>query len=134
MELPAALAFEEALPPFLLFVGWLCILAWLYRLFLPILPLPPPAWMNMRTLVYIQPRALSYGSFLKIELFVLCVHAHMYARAYVYSCLWVLEDSLECYSAGTVHLSFGTDFSRRNGGIKKATLDGPEDTWLSLPA
>lgn len=64
----------------------------------------------------------------QITLFILCVHAHMYAGAYVYSCLWMLEDSLECYSSGTVHFSFRTDFSHWNGVVKKARLDG----WRAL--
>lgn len=55
----------------------------------------------------IQPPALNYGSFLKIALFILCVHTLMYAGAYVCSCLWMLEDSLAHYSSGTTHLSFG---------------------------
>lgn len=132
MELQAALAFEEALPPFLL--------ALYPGVAFQAVPSHPPltaSCLDEYENPDIQPPALNYGSFFKIALFILCVHTLMYAGAYVCSCLWMLEDSLAHYSSGTTHLSFGNRFLSLEWSHEESwagRLQSPEDTWLSLPS
>lgn len=130
-ELQAALSFEDAHLSFSLFVGWPCILAgfasWLpcIHTVLWVLPFPPTtisSCLNKYEDPDIQPPALNYGSFLKIILFILCVHTRLYAGAHVYSCMWPLEGSL--HPQAPCILVLETDFSHWTWVTKKARLDG----------